>query len=152
MSKFKRVENEIIKDWDESYQEELKTFHISITREEIQFLIFFKTIKNPILVTMDFSNDCYPFRAPKVYIGHDKKKYKSLLHSSWKFAQKLTGVECMCCSTILCHWNPQRTMKDIIKEIIKNFNLKIRMLEIAHCRKIVEKKLNINYVPIEEFL
>jgi hypothetical protein len=43
-------------------------------------------------------------------------------------------------------------MVDIINEIKKNFTLKIRLMEIAHCKKIVEKKLRINYVPIEEFL
>jgi len=150
MSKFRRVVNEIIRDWDEGQQEELKTYHISTTREEILFLIFFKI--RPILVTLDFKNDCYPFKPPKVYIGKKREKeYKSLLPSSWPFAQKLTGNECMCCNSILCHWNPQITMKDIIKEIIKNFNLKIRMIEIAHCRKIVDKIFG-HYLPIEEFL
>jgi hypothetical protein len=43
-------------------------------------------------------------------------------------------------------------MVDIINEIKKNFIIKIRLMEIAHCKKIVEKKLRINYVPIEEFL
>ena len=59
----------------------------------------------------------------------------------------------MCCSSILCNWRgPSVNMVDIINEIKKNFTLKIRLMEIAHCKKIVEKKLRINYVPIEEFL
>ena len=41
---------------------------------------------------------------------------------------------------------------NIITEIKENFELKIRMMEIAHCKKIVEKKLGVNYVPIEDFL
>ena len=77
--------------------------------------------------------------------------YKRLLHSTWSFAQKLSGVECMCCSTILCHWHPQLTMKHITEEIKQNFNLKIRMMEIAHCKKIVDKYFG-HYIPIEEFL
>ena len=53
---------------------------------------------------------------------------------------------------MLCKWGPNKTMMDITNEIKENFILKMRMMEIAHCRKIVEKKLQINYVPIEEFL
>ena len=41
---------------------------------------------------------------------------------------------------------------DIMNEVKENFTLKIRMMEIAHCRKIVDKKLKVNYLPIEEFL
>ena len=41
---------------------------------------------------------------------------------------------------------------DIITEVKENFTLKIRMMEIAHCRKIIEKKLQIDYIPIEEYL
>tara|TARA_B100001540_G_C15508975_1_gene507145 strand:- start:31 stop:486 length:456 start_codon:yes stop_codon:yes gene_type:complete len=151
MSRFRRIRNELIRDWPEEYQSHSSTFHLDTQNNKVEFLMFFSICVNPILITLDFTTDCYPFRAPNVYIGNNHINYKRLLHSTWSFAQKLSGVECMCCSTILCHWHPQLTMKHITEEIKQNFNLKIRMMEIAHCKKIVDKYFG-HYIPIEEFL
>jgi len=151
MSILRRINNEIIKDWTDEYQNDTNIHHIETNYQDVKFIIFLNPLQNPILITMDITNSCYPFKPPKVYIGHNKKEYKTLLHSTWSFSEKIIGNECMCCNSILCKWSCQYCMKDIVEEIKKNFNLKIRMMEIAHCKKIVDKYFG-HYLPIEEFL
>ena len=154
MSLSRRVINELRRDWTELWQCKNNIFHVKQENNATMFQIFFEGNYNPIYVTLDFNNGgFYPFRPPKVYIGLTKKKeYISLLPTSWSFQEKILGKKCLCCHSVLCHWGPSKTMMDIITEIKENFILKIRMIEIAHCRKIVEKKFNIDYLPIEEYL
>jgi len=147
----KRIANEIKRTWTDLYQKTNSIYITDNNPQEIKFCMFFNGSYNPLNITLNFKNGCYPFKAPKVFIG--KKDYISLLPNSWSFSDKLLGNNCMCCSSILCNWRgPSVSMVDIINEIKKNFRIKIRLMEIAHCKKIVEKKLKINYVPIEEFL
>ena len=154
MSLSRRVINELRRDWTELWQCKNNIFHVKQENNATMFQIFFEGNYNPIYVTLDFNNGgFYPFRPPKVYIGSTiKKEYISLLPTTWSFQEKILGKKCLCCHSVLCHWGPSRTMMDIMTEIKENFILKIRMMEIAHCRKIIEKKLKIQYVPIEEFI
>ena len=154
MSLSRRVINELRRDWTELWQCKNNIFHVKQKNNATMFQIFFEGNYNPIYVTLDFNNGgFYPFRPPKVYIGSNiKTDYISLLPTSWSFQEKILGKKCLCCHSVLCHWGPSRTMMDIITEVKENFTLKIRMMEIAHCRKIIEKKLQVNYLPIEEFL
>ena len=152
MSACRRVSNELARDWTELYQEKNSIFHLDLKPNKVTFYMFFHGNYNPILITLDFFHRAYPFKPPKVYIGASNKEYISLLPTAWPFQQKILGKKCLCCSSVLCKWGPNKTMMDITNEIKENFILKMRMMEIAHCRKIVEKKLQINYVPIEEFL
>ena len=154
MSLNRRVINELRRDWTDLWQVTNSIFYVKREQKIVNFQIFFEGNYNPIYVTLDFNNGgFYPFRPPKVYIGStNKKEYISLLPTSWSFQEKILGKKCLCCHSVLCNWGPSKTMMDIITEIKENFILKIRMIEIAHCRKIVEKKLNINYLPIEEYL
>ena len=149
----KRIRNEITRDWTELYQEKSKTFIVNETHRhrKLIFYMYFDNIEHPIIITIDFSQSCYPFKAPKIYIGRNHKDYISLLPTSWSFYKKIVGNECPCCNSILCTWKPYFTMINIMNEIRNNFNLKIRMIEIAHCKKIVDKIFG-HYLPIEEFL
>ena len=152
MGTVKRVFNEIKNDWTEEYQDSKSVWLHKQTPYELMFIIYFYENYPLLEVNIDFTESLYPFKPPKVYIGHEKKDYISCLPTSWKFANKLLGNKCACCNSILCHWaGPRTTIKDIIVEIKENFILKIRMMEIAHCRKIVEK-IGVNYLPIEDFL
>ena len=156
MSMSRRVINELRRDWTELWQSKNNIFHVKQGNKSTIFQIFFEGNYNPIFATLDFNNGCYPFRPPKVYIGDWKMKtkrdYISLLPTSWSFQEKILGKKCLCCHSVLCHWGPSKTMMDIMNEVKENFTLKIRMMEIAHCRKIIEKKLQIDYIPIEEYL
>mgnify|MGYP001173397839 FL=1 len=148
----KRIINELNRDWTTLWQERNSIFITNNRLPRLQFLIFFQCDYEPIMVTMDFNSIAYPFRPPKVFIGLREIDYISLLPTTWKFQQKILGQKCLCCNSILCKWAPNKTIMDIVNEVKENFELKIRMMEIAHCKKIVEKKLGVNYLPIEEFL
>ena len=147
----RRVRNEIARDWTELYQEKSKTLIVNETHHELTFFMYFNNIKHPIIITVDFSQSCYPFKPPKIYIGYNKKDYISLLPTTWSFSKKILGDNCACCNSILCSWGPNYTIIHIMNEIRNNFNLKIRMMEIAYCKKIVDKIFG-HYLPIEEFL
>lgn len=153
MATSRRIANEIKRTWTNLYQQTNSIYITDTKPTEVKFCMFFNGSYKPLLITLNFNNRLYPFKPPVVFIGKNKKNYISLLPTSWMFSNKFLGNNCLCCSSILCRWSgPSTTMIDIINEIKQNFMFKIRMMEIAHCRKIVEKRLQINYVPIEEFL
>ena len=152
MSASRRIANELRLSWTESWQSANSIFITDTQPRKISFYIFFETNYEPLLVKLDFTNKPYPFKPPRVSIGIAEKDYISLLPTSWSFQDKILGTKCLCCNSILCKWGPNKTIMDILNEVKENFILKIRMMEIAHCRKIVEKKIKINYLPIEEFL
>ena len=152
MGTVRRVFNEIKRDWTIEYQESVSVWLHKQTPYELSFVIYFSENYPLLEVNIDFTNCLYPFKPPKVYIGPEKKDYISYLPTSWKFANKLLGNKCACCNSILCHWTgPATHIKDIITEVKANFIFKIRMMEIAHCKKIVNKYFG-HYLPIEEFL
>lgn len=95
----------------------------------------------------------YPFRPPKINVGI--YEYKSLLHIN-KFALDILKIKCMCCSTLLCghNWKPQNTIVDLLTEVKKNMEIKLRGVEIYHTVKIVDKYLGDAFrcLPILEFL
>ena len=152
MGTVRRVFNEIKNDWTEEYQDSVSIWLHKQTPYELMFIIYFYENYPLLEVNINFTESLYPFKPPNVYIGHEKKDYISCLPTSWKFASKLLGNKCACCNSILCHWpGPKATIKDIVTEVKDNFILKIRLMEIAHCRKIIEK-IGVNYLPIEDFL
>ena len=150
MMKERRIKKEIEKDWKNN-------------SNNIRFIDFKKNIATFFLyinenyhctVVFNFKNIDYPFVGPKVFINN--YSYLSILKTDTKsFKKNITSVNCcLYCESILCYdnWRATFTMKHILDEIYDNLILKLRMNEIRHCRKIVEKCLKIDYVPIEEFL
>ena len=147
----KRLSNELSMEWTNEFQNKKQIFYIDTTKNIMKFYMFFEQVKNPILISLKFWNMQYPFRPPQVFIG--KNEYISLLPFQWKFANKLFGDKCPCCSTIVCkgNWGPQNKLSNITDEIRFNLNRKIRLVEIFLCKKIVDKHFG-HYLPIEEFL
>jgi len=97
----------------------------------------------------------YPFKPPEVKIG--KYDYKSLLRKpsyiKQSYVENVMGITCMCCDTIICrnNWSVQCNLSDILHEIKKFWKFKKKIIEVFHCRKIVDKYFG-HYLPIEEFL
>ena len=121
-----------------------------------------------IIITL---NDRYPFQAPKVkYFDKDIQQiYRTnfvdelneLTYQEGNCIlcdkEKCSGCLCMCCSTIICrnNWYPQRKIIDIINECKKYINIKSRLIERIHCKKIQEKylyQIPVNYLPIHNYL
>jgi hypothetical protein len=150
----KRLQNELRYDWTDAYQSTVNTYYHNTNNDTMTFFMFLENIVNPITIKFKFnSRGSYPFRPPEVLIGNSNYSYTCLLPTQWSFAQKIYGSECACCSSITCrdNWGPSNKLLNITDEIRDNFNKKIRIMEIFHCKKIVEKHFG-HYLPIEEFL
>ena len=121
-----------------------------ITIGYVTFGIYFNINDNFFAVTKIEFPETYPFRAPKVSInGHN---YKRLLTLSKEWSDFFNIDACLCCNSILCKWGPKYNITDVLKEVVTNIEYKLRITEIKMCREIVKQKMNINYIPIEEFL
>jgi len=121
-----------------------------ITFDYVTFGMFFNNNDKFLAVIKIEFPETYPFRAPTVFInGHN---YKRLLSISSKWTDFFDIDKCLCCNSILCKWGPSYNITDVLKEVVKNIEYKLRITEIKMCREIVKHKLNINYIPIEEFL
>ena len=64
---------------------------------------------------------------------------------------------CMCCSTIICknNWGPFFKIKNIIEEFTKFVDIKKRLVERFHCKKIQIKylpQIPPKYLPIHNYL
>jgi hypothetical protein len=151
MSSHRRITNELKRDWTELYQKTNSIYVHSNANNKVIFSFFFNSYR--VLITFDFKNRSYPFKPPLIYVGHNNYEYISLLPTSWEFSSLVLGnKKCVCCESILCQrWGPHRTIIEITNEIKTNFQNKIRLMEIAHCRKFVDKQFG-HYLPIEEFL
>lgn len=149
----KRLSNELHREWTSDFQNQKKTFYINTNKNIMTFYMFFDNFSHPITITFKFWNLQYPFRPPSVYIGNSNYDYISLLPSSFSFYNKYFGDNCPCCNTIICkgNWGPNHKLSNITDEIRKNFNNKLRLMEIFLCKKIVNKYFG-HYLPIEEFL
>tara|TARA_B110000208_G_C11754946_1_gene424858 strand:- start:749 stop:1231 length:483 start_codon:yes stop_codon:yes gene_type:complete len=149
----KRLTNELKFDWSQENQGERNTYYHGTHNNIMTFFMFFKNLTNPVEINLRFHNTEYPFKPPQVLIGSAKHSYISLLPSRLSFSQKIWGNKCPCCDTIICrgNWGPNNKISDITNEIRKNFNKKIRTIEIFLCKKIVDKQFG-HYLPIEEFL
>ena len=157
----RRLTNEINMDWNDSslnnyvFLENLNTVLLNWDKinENIMFYLLFNN-KYSCIITCNFKGNSYPFKPPKIMINN-QYQYKNLIAmrtSSEKWKKKFNFEKCPCCESILCKLKPSCRLKDIISEIRKNLTNKLRIVEILHAKVIVRKKLNINYVPIEEFL
>jgi hypothetical protein len=147
----RRITNELNRDWTELYQKTNSMYIHSKINDKLIFSFFFNSYR--VLITFDFTNRGYPFKPPLIYVGPQNYEYISLLPTSWTFSSLVFGDnKCVCCESILCQrWGPHRTIIEIANEIKTNFQNKIRLMEIAHCRKFVDKQFG-HYLPIEEFL
>ena len=112
-------------------------------------------INNEILITINFTGSNYPFGPPKKILvnGID---YRTILTPNsiiQDFMSKFTNVRCLCCSTLMCknNWNPRKTIKDLLEEIVKTLSIRRRTVEYIFAKKITQKYFGF-YLPIEEFI
>ena len=140
----------------------------------IVFPSFIREIKNkkkmvPFLnLTIDKQ---YPFRAPRVkYFDKDIQNiYKVSLQNelnelinnevSCILCKKnsCNSCRCMCCSTITCknNWDVLMKLIDIINEFKNFIEIKCRLIERIHCKKVQAKfisQIPIKYLPIHNYL
>jgi hypothetical protein len=69
-------------------------------------------------ITLEYPAN-YPFEKPKVYINGDP--YSSTLRTPASVRLhkylKRTGIDCLCCSTLFCHWQVTNTINTFLTEI-----------------------------------
>jgi len=162
--------------------EELRSLHGMIIEEEKAMTIYIPiefdrsiVVKQQLLdieplitIKIDY---LFPFSIPdvkyfdkdiqKIYKVHLVNELKELNESSKQCLicnkKHCIGCVCMCCSTIICrnNWNPQYKLVQIVEECKKFINIKCRLIERLHCKKIQHKFLKeipIKYLPIHNYL
>ncbi len=149
----RRINKEInmywLSDYDSSKHKE-REFTKYLGFDILDRSVFFGSFVNDynIYIKMKFPRE-YPFRPPKIWINN--YNYKDLLSIDGEWTLKYLNKTCICCSSILCNWCVSYGCKDIINEIRKILNLKVRINEIKLSRQVVKQKIG-TYVPVEEFL
>ena len=156
-TKERRIRKEILRSWNtdhltNAYLYPLPVMFIDFAphTEECCFLVSFYREKFTCIVTLQFKDKCYPFKAPEVIIN-GMFDYKRLLAFSAEWNDKFGIEKCLCCSSILCRWGPSYNMTNILKEVYENLSYKLRISETLMCRSLIRQKFG-HYVPIEEFL
>ena len=115
--------------------------------------------------------ELYPFKVPEVkyfdkdirdiYKVHLQKELQELLEKNRVCIlckkNNCQGCYCMCCSTIICsnNWNPHMKLIDIINEFERFIDIKCRLIERIHCKKVQDKylpQISLEYLPIYNYL
>ena len=121
------------------------------------FVILISNYVIPVYFNLHYHNKAqkipYPFRPPDIKVGiYD---YKSLLRMN-EHSFRILNLRCLCCSTLTCNgnWTPQNTLFDLLNEIKRNLELKLRSVEIYHAIKIIDKYFGdaFRVLPIVEYL
>ena len=110
---------------------------------------------NEIIVSLNFEDSCYPFRPPKKVLVNYYDYFEMLRPNPiiQDVINKLTGIRCLCCSTLLCknNWNVMKNITDIFKEVESNLILKRRAIEYVLTKKVIDQKFGF-YIPILEYI
>ena len=81
----------------------------------------------------------YPFKPPK--INYKGKSIKWFLKTNKLFRddlKKLMNTTCLCCSSITCNWGPTLNIIKLVHEIKSFSRIKLLLVEIFLCRKVVK--------------
>lgn len=128
--------------------------------------------KHDIEPLLNFTICClYPFKPPvvKYFDKNIQNIYKISLDSEFDELIKSSSTclmcdkincnncYCLCCSTYACknNWGPLVKLSDIVKECKKYINIKCRLVERIHCKKVQSKfipQIPIKYLPIHNYL
>jgi len=101
--------------------------------------------------------ECYPFRPPDViFNGKNVIRYYGELSnvlSTYKDFEKLTGQQCLCCSSILCsnNWSLNNHIIDIKNEFQKIYDLRYRISQRFWTKRIASRYL-VEDIPLDDFL
>ena len=153
----RRIQKEIKRDWDNDTNDIpvfFGTFNIGICN----FVVFDDCLDfhhHLLQISIDFNKSTFPFTPPKNIKINNLDYFELIKFNSYnhEILERITGQKCSCCSSILCrnNWCTTNSMKDIIKEVIKNIKLKQRIIEITHWNKIINKYFGF-YLPVIEYL
>ena len=115
-----------------------------------KFRIYVKYNHKFIIVKLLY-NSYYPFRHPTAIISG--KSYLKLLRNytindPQIFKYVFPVWNCLCCTSFLCgdNWGPSLKSTDILDEIVDNYLLKVRIIEIFFAKKIVNMYISIPYI------
>lgn len=153
-----------------------------IFEEEDKITIYFPILFNKLLKKMRYEYNIipmlnftitsyYPFRPPVVkYLNKEihsiyrislDKEYDELIKNSDSclICKKINcrGCYCMCCSTLVCknNWGPLVKLLDVIDEFKNYINIKCRLIERIHCKKVQNRflpQIPVEYLPIHNYL
>jgi len=135
-------------------------FIISNSDKEARFAIFINEI---YFIELNILIDnYYPFRPPNIFNKDKSKKIYFKCSSIQKddsyfyyYYNKIRpSNKCYFCESILCknNWGPSYGIANILKEIKNNLKNNLRIIELIHSRKIMEKYLNFEIPHLYEFI
>ena len=137
----KRIEREIKNLYNDYGEEKIIVEDVILNRDRYFEKNKKITINKNISIIISCSD--YPFKSPTLLINN--KSYHEFFKTSSKRILKLLHETdnrgCVCCSSVLCSWNPTYTIKTILNEIENGNNIKrqikykILMNEFYKCSK-----------------
>tara|TARA_B100000524_G_scaffold314569_1_gene192371 strand:- start:38 stop:499 length:462 start_codon:yes stop_codon:yes gene_type:complete len=141
------------------YKNEENCCYISNSGNEAKFVIFLNEryfIEVNILIGL-----YYPFIPPTIL----NKDYTEIIYNCsliknndsyfYNYYNKIKPLKnCYQCDSILCknNWGPSYRISNILKEIKTNLQNNLRVVELIHCKKVMEKYLNCEIPIIYEFI
>lgn len=157
----RRILGELRRGWSEGINSDnnavidnINNVYLSLQNKTFQnkldiFLINY-TYDKTILLTLLFDTS-YPFKAPKVKVNvtHDYLELMGTIPQ--EIVKQETGLNCLCCNSILCNWGPSLNISNIIKECHERLEMKFRQSNKKVAEICVIKKFG-HYLPIAEFL
>ena len=106
-------------------------------------------------------DEFYPFRPPKIFNKDNKIIFFSCLNNvdnksyfQYYYNKIRPSDKCYCCKSILCrnNWSPYYGLSNILKEVKNILIDNLRIIELIHCKKIMEKYLNFEIPNIYYFI
>lgn len=114
----------------------------------------------------------YPFKRPTKVTINDTEYIQFLYHITQSINQNkkrkhiqlgiITENEndpiyddfyhCLCCSSILCNWNPTFSFNDLIDEIIQNYETKMKPIWLIFINVMKRQSFFISDIPLENYL
>mgnify|MGYP001255767982 CR=1 FL=1 len=157
----RRIIGELRKDWSEGMLSDntaiindIDDIYLSLQNNTFQNKLDISIINydynKHIQLTILFDNT-YPFRAPKVKVNTTYNYLELMGTVPYEIVKQETGLNCLCCNSILCNWGPSLSIKNIVNECHERLEMKLRQSNITVAEMCVIKKFG-HYLPIAEFL
>ena len=154
---FKNKEYKLKSDKWNSYIE--NCYYITNSENEAKFVIFLN--EKYFLEINILIHQYYPFRPPNIFSKDKKNIYYNCSFIKddktyfYKYYNKIKPVKkCYQCESILCknNWGPSYGISNILKEIKNNLQNNLRVVELMHCKKIMEKYFNFEIPTMYDFI
>lgn len=154
---YKNEEYKLKSDKWNSYIE--NCYYITNSENEAKFVIFLN--EKYFLEINILIHQYYPFRPPNIFSKDKKNIYYNCSFIKddktyfYKYYNKIKPVKkCYQCESILCknNWGPSYGISNILKEIKNNLQNNLRVVELMHCKKIMEKYFNFEIPTMYDFI